>query len=300
MNYLRERVLEPILIPLAAAALIAFGALNLSRLFLASASADRAVIVGTLVAAAILGGAAWATSREEIDRGVLLGGAALLGVLLAGAGLLANEVDADRAAEERGGGEGAEFASEITVTAVDFDFPEKEIEAADGGGIKVNYKVQEGSHTFVVSGFEDELKLAAAAGESDSGVIKLDPGEYVFYCDVPGHRSLGMEGTLTVTEGSAEGGGAAAGPALEVTAADFKLAPPELQAQAGKVPFEYVNEGPSFHTLVVEGLEDEFKLEAAGGESDTGALDLQPGQYTLYCDVPGHRQAGMEATLTVT
>jgi uncharacterized cupredoxin-like copper-binding protein len=35
------------------------------------------------------------------------------------------------------------------------------------------------------------------------------------------------------------------------------------------------------------------------GGSSTVSLDLRPGRYTFYCPVPGHRQAGMEGTLTV-
>jgi uncharacterized cupredoxin-like copper-binding protein len=34
--------------------------------------------------------------------------------------------------------------------------------------------------------------------DDDEGEIDLAAGEYVFYCDVPGHRDAGMEGTLTV------------------------------------------------------------------------------------------------------
>jgi plastocyanin len=37
----------------------------------------------------------------------------------------------------------------------------------------------------------------------------------------------------------------------------------------------------------------------AGG-SRSLELKLKPGTYTFYCSVPGHRQAGMEGTLTVT
>lgn len=33
--------------------------------------------------------------------------------------------------------------------------------------------------------------------------------------------------------------------------------------------------------------------------SETVTANLTPGTYAFYCDVPGHRQAGMEGTLTV-
>ena len=34
--------------------------------------------------------------------------------------------------------------------------------------------------------------------------------------------------------------------------------------------------------------------------SRTLTLTLKPGTYTFYCSVPGHRQGGMEGTLSVT
>ena len=47
-------------------------------------------------------------------------------------------------------------------------------------------------HTFVIDG---KLKIADDGEET----VTLEPGDYVFHCDVPGHQAAGMEGTLSVT-----------------------------------------------------------------------------------------------------
>ena len=35
------------------------------------------------------------------------------------------------------------------------------------------------------------------------------------------------------------------------------------------------------------------------GGAKTLTLNLKPGTYVFYCSVPGHRQAGMQGTLTI-
>ncbi len=48
---------------------------------------------------------------------------------------------------------------------------------------------------------EKDADVHFALTEPASGVVHLkvnEPGEYVFYCTVPGHRDAGMEGTLIV------------------------------------------------------------------------------------------------------
>ncbi len=56
--------------------------------------------------------------------------------------------------------------------------------------------------------------------------------------------------------------------------------------------------GAPGHTLLIEGAEFVgFKLVAPPGGDEKAQLD--PGAYTIYCDVVGHRAAGMEATVTV-
>ena len=49
--------------------------------------------------------------------------------------------------------------------------------------------------------------------------------------------------------------------------------------------------------LLIDGVDD-FKLSvSANGDTDEGTAELEPGDYRIYCDVPGHES--MEATLTV-
>jgi plastocyanin len=90
------------------------------------------------------------------------------------------------------------------------------------------------------------------------------------------------------------------GTALDVEAHDISFTPKELQATAGDVTIRYTNSGAIQHTLLIEGV-DGFKLDVTkSGDADTGTVNLAPGAYTMYCDVPGHRAAGMEGRLVVS
>jgi hypothetical protein len=53
------------------------------------------------------------------------------------------------------------------------------------------------------------------------------------------------------------------------------------------------------HTFVFEGYEDVLHLAADTSSGSTGSIELPPGTYTYYCDIPGHRQNGMEGVLEV-
>ena len=72
------------------------------------------------------------------------------------------------------------------------------------------------------------------------------------------------------------------------------------EASEGLVKIEYVLEGFQSHTLVIEGMEDDFKLEVGSNKTDIGEVQLKAGRYILYCDVAGHRTSGMEAKLLVS
>lgn len=97
--------------------------------------------------------------------------------------------------DDSGGGAAPEGA--LVISALDSLAFAPESLTALAGAIDV-FLVNDGSqiHTFVVEGYEDELKLTV--GDSDEGTIELEAGEYTFYCDVAGHRGGGMVGTLTV------------------------------------------------------------------------------------------------------
>jgi plastocyanin len=94
------------------------------------------------------------------------------------------------------------------------------------------------------------------------------------------------------------GAGKADGARLTVNAGDLFLKPKEATAPAGRIEVTYVNNGQIEHTLVMEGKND-LNLKAGKGEQDRSSVELQPGDYTFYCDVPGHRAAGMEMKVHV-
>ena len=103
--------------------------------------------------------------------------------------------------------------------------------------------------------------------------------------------------------GASPGSGPGAGTSLTVEAHDIGFDRDAYRIAAGQVGIEFVQEGALPHSLVIEasggGDVDGFKLEVGEADADRGTIALPAGGYVLYCDIPGHRDAGMEAELRV-
>lgn len=73
-----------------------------------------------------------------------------------------------------------------------------------------------------------------------------------------------------------------------------------LEAPAGTVAIDFTNDSSNPHNVTIEGNGiAEVASDTVTGDSTSVSADLQPGTYTFYCSVDGHRAAGMEGTLTV-
>jgi plastocyanin len=120
--------------------------------------------------------------------------------------------------------------------------------------------------------------------------------------------SVLFSGALAVGCGSSGGGGGGAHPVpanpdLTVYAEDIKFDQKQYTVHAGDVQTAYISKGQQIHTLVVQDPKgDKLSpvLRVTPGQKQGATYNLTPGTYTLYCDIPGHRDAGMVATLTVT
>jgi len=71
-------------------------------------------------------------------------------------------------------------------------------------------------------------------------------------------------------------------------------------AVTGEVVVEAVNASDAYHNVEILGAADGSAIvEANGLETGVGSVFLFPGEWTVICNVPGHRAAGMETTITV-
>ena len=102
--------------------------------------------------------------------------------------------------------------------------------------------------------------------------------------------------------GGAGGGGGSVVSIETVSSTELAYATEQVSAKAGPVTIEFTNPQELSHDVVVEDAQGKTvgKTALLSNGSTTAKLgDLKPGTYTFYCSVPGHREAGMEGTLTV-
>lgn len=111
--------------------------------------------------------------------------------------------------------------------------------------------------------------------------------------------------TTTEAEGEKEAEGGTAGAAT----VDFEADPSgnlayttdEATSKAGKVTVNFTNQSAVPHDVALEDEAGETiaETETLAEGTDSTTAELKPGTYKFFCTVPGHRQAGMEGTLTV-
>jgi uncharacterized cupredoxin-like copper-binding protein len=109
--------------------------------------------------------------------------------------------------------------------------------------------------------------------------------------------------STTTTSSAASGGGAGSNLALAADSGGaLKFDKTQLTAKAGKVTIDFNNPSQTPHAVEVEGngLKDKKTNTITGGGAKLSLGNLKPGKYEFYCPVPGHKQAGMKGTLTVS
>lgn len=85
---------------------------------------------------------------------------------------------------------------------------------------------------------------------------------------------------------------------IEVTATSFEFDPKEITVTAGEDIAVVLTSEDLLHDFTIDEL-DAHVTSDVEETSEGGLRAEEPGRYTYYCSVPGHRDAGMEGTLIV-
>ena len=213
----RDRVLIPLLLPLAAMAAIAVYVLNISRVFLAASDNAVAVTTASLVTVAILAGAAAISAMPRLRSSTLTMTVSVLLVVVVSAGLVTlgpSEPEGEGASDCYEQPEDAPAQPALAVNAgpgTKFQAEEFNVQA---GILEIDYVDKGQSHTLVFEGNDFKcFKLEVPKGP-DKGTVELAEGDYTIFCTISGHRAQGMEATIHVAPAAP---GAAPAPGAQPT-----------------------------------------------------------------------------------
>jgi plastocyanin len=97
------------------------------------------------------------------------------------------------------------------------------------------------------------------------------------------------------------GGGASTVDISTPSGTDLAFDQSDVSAKAGSVTIDFDNRQAVPHDVTVEDSSGQElgATDLISSSTTTATIDVQPGNYTFFCSVPGHREAGMEGTLTV-
>ena len=105
----------------------------------------------------------------------------------------------------------------------------------------------------------------------------------------------------TTTTAAGGGGGGSTVDISTPSGSDLAFEQSNVSAKAGRVTVDFDNKQATPHDVVIEDSSGQElgKTDLISSSTANTTVELQPGTYTFYCDVPGHEEAGMKGTLTV-
>jgi plastocyanin len=113
----------------------------------------------------------------------------------------------------------------------------------------------------------------------------------------------GGSSSSSTTPASTSGGGGGGGGSTVKISADpsgaLKYEQTDVSATAGSITIDFTNMSSLPHDVTIEGNGASGGTDEITNSSTSTTVDLDPGTYTFFCSVDGHRAAGMEGTLTV-
>jgi plastocyanin len=117
-------------------------------------------------------------------------------------------------------------------------------------------------------------------------------------------ESTTESGGETSGGGEAEGGSAGSGAVIDLETPEgsaLAYTTEDATAEAGTDTINFTNVQATPHDVAIEddGGEEVGKTDVISEDTASAKVKLDPGTYTFFCTIPGHREAGMEGTLTV-
>ena len=112
----------------------------------------------------------------------------------------------------------------------------------------------------------------------------------------------GGSSSSSTTPATTGGGGGGGGSTVEIsadTSGALKYEQTDVSATAGSITIDFTNMSSLPHDVTIEGNGASGGTDQITDSTTSTTVDLEPGTYTFFCSVDGHRAAGMEGTLTV-
>ncbi|MCI0632422.1 MAG: cupredoxin domain-containing protein [Actinobacteria bacterium] len=289
---LRDRLVMPVLLPIAIVVILALVLFGFSRILLA-VTPEAATATAILVASGVLAAASFAAARAQVRLSTI---AAMLGAVTGFAMLAGGIALAVAGGDDEG--EGEEERPVVVLAAADIAFDQASLTVPAGQPFTLRFHNQDADIQHNVDIFDNEAltgepvfggEIVTGVTEIDYPVPALEAGPYFFRCVI--HPP--MTGEMEAVEGGGGPGGPGPGGGVTVVAQNIEFDTDTIDLPPGApttITFDNRDAGTQ-HNIAIY-TDPELSQELFNGDLITGpetieyaVPSLEPGEYFFECIV---------------